>query len=127
MTDRYHQVNEGMRNQAIGADQTNVNAASATLSSDEAKQTQDCAGTGASAPACSQDGPTVSQDQSQLTQADGQLAGYHLLTATRADFLRRLGRLEEAAASYREALDMTATEPERRFLSRRLDEVTAGS
>jgi RNA polymerase sigma-70 factor (ECF subfamily) len=73
------------------------------------------------------DGPAAGLQLVDALEADGQLAGYHLLTATRADFLRRLGRLEEAAASYREALDMTATEPERRFLSRRLDEVTAGS
>jgi RNA polymerase sigma-70 factor (ECF subfamily) len=72
-------------------------------------------------------GPAAGPPVVAARAADGQLAGYHLLTATRADFLRRLGRLEEAAASYREALDMTATEPERRFLSRRLDEVTAGS
>jgi RNA polymerase sigma-70 factor, ECF subfamily len=57
-------------------------------------------------------------------EASGQLAGYHLLAATRADLLRRLGRMDEAAASYRQALDQVATEPERRFLARRLAEVT---
>ena len=36
--------------------------------------------------------------------ASGALAGYHLLPATRADFLRRLGRTTEAAAAYRAAL-----------------------
>ena len=34
----------------------------------------------------------------------GELAGYHLLPATRADLLRRLGRHEEAAEAYRQAL-----------------------
>jgi RNA polymerase sigma-70 factor (ECF subfamily) len=52
-----------------------------------------------------------------------QLAGYHLLPATRADFLRRLGRAEEAASAYREALDLAPTDAERRFLIRRLDEM----
>jgi RNA polymerase sigma-70 factor (ECF subfamily) len=56
--------------------------------------------------------------------AAGPLAGYHLLPATRADFLRRLGRHPEAAAAYREALDLAATEAERRYLSNRLAEVT---
>jgi hypothetical protein len=61
-------------NQAISADQTNVSTASAALSADEGKQTGDCAGRGASSPACSQDAQKVGQDQSQLTQADQQLA-----------------------------------------------------
>jgi RNA polymerase sigma-70 factor (ECF subfamily) len=38
--------------------------------------------------------------------------------------LRRLERLEEAAAAYRRALDLAQTEPERRFLSRRLAEIS---
>jgi RNA polymerase sigma-70 factor (ECF subfamily) len=50
------------------------------------------------------------------------LPGYHLLPAARADLLRRLGRHEEAAAAYREALALARTEPERRFLARRLAE-----
>ena len=48
---------------------------------------------------------------------------YHLLPAARADLLRRLGRRAEAAAAYREALDLVGTGPERRFLERRLAEV----
>jgi len=58
--------------------------------------------------------------------ASGQLAGYHLLPATRADLLRRLGRLPEAADAYREALELAGTDAERRFLRRRLAE-TGGS
>ena len=50
------------------------------------------------------------------------LAGYHLLPATRADLLRRLGRAGEAAAAYREARDLAPTDTERRFLDRRLAE-----
>jgi RNA polymerase sigma-70 factor, ECF subfamily len=55
--------------------------------------------------------------------AAGELAGYHLLPAARADLLRRLGRRAEAAAAYREALALAGNEPDRRFLRRRLDEV----
>jgi RNA polymerase sigma-70 factor (ECF subfamily) len=60
-------------------------------------------------------------------EASGRLDGYHLLHATRADLLRRQGRREEAAAAYRDALALVGSEPERRFLARRLDEVTAGA
>jgi RNA polymerase sigma-70 factor (ECF subfamily) len=49
-----------------------------------------------------------------------------VLPATRADLLRRLGRLPEAAVAYREALDLASTDAERRFLRRRLAE-TGGS
>ncbi len=52
------------------------------------------------------------------------LPGYHLLPAARADLLRRLGRRAEAAAAYREALALVTNEAERRFLERRLTEVT---
>ncbi|GAB2610132.1 sigma-70 family RNA polymerase sigma factor [Streptomyces capparidis] len=50
----------------------------------------------------------------------GALASYHLLPATRADLLRRLGRRAEAAEAYRAALALAPTEAERRFLARRL-------
>jgi RNA polymerase sigma-70 factor (ECF subfamily) len=56
-----------------------------------------------------------------------ELPGYHLLPAARADLLRRLGRREEAAAAYREALGLVTNEAERRFLERRLAEVTASA
>jgi RNA polymerase sigma-70 factor (ECF subfamily) len=48
------------------------------------------------------------------------LDAYHYLHATRADFLRRLGRVEEARAEYEQALQSAHSEPERRFLARRL-------
>jgi RNA polymerase sigma-70 factor (ECF subfamily) len=54
-----------------------------------------------------------------------ELPGYHLLPAARAELLRRSGRRQEAAASYREALALVTNEPERRYLERRLAEVTA--
>jgi RNA polymerase sigma-70 factor (ECF subfamily) len=56
--------------------------------------------------------------------AAGPLVGYHLLPATRADFLRRLGRYAEAAAAYREAVELAGTDAERRYLTRRLEEVS---
>lgn len=52
------------------------------------------------------------------------LPDYHLLPAARADLLRRLGRHDEAAAAYRQALALVTNEAERRFLERRLAEVT---
>lgn len=51
-----------------------------------------------------------------------QLADYHLWHAARADLLRRLDRPDEAAAAYRAALDRAGSEPERRFLTRRIAE-----
>ena len=70
-------------------------------------------------------GPAQGLELVAALEASGTLRGYHLLPATRADLLQRLGRTDEAAASYREALDLAATDAERRFLARRLAE-TAG-
>jgi len=55
--------------------------------------------------------------------AKGELVGYHLAHAARADLCRRLDRLDEARASYETALSLARQEPERRFLLRRLDEM----
>lgn len=52
-----------------------------------------------------------------------ELADYHLWHAARADLLRRLGRTKEAASAYRAALARVGSEPERRFLERRLAEL----
>jgi RNA polymerase sigma-70 factor, ECF subfamily len=54
----------------------------------------------------------------------GRLAEYHLLHATRADLLRRLGRDEEAAAAYRRARELAANPAEQAFLERRLRELS---
>jgi RNA polymerase sigma-70 factor (ECF subfamily) len=59
-----------------------------------------------------------------LAAADN-LANYHLLHAARADLLRRLGSLPEAAVSYERALALVTNDSERRFLERRLREVQA--
>ena len=57
--------------------------------------------------------------------AAGDLDRYHLLHATRADLLRRLGSRAEAAESYGRALALVTNDAERRFLERRLREVEA--
>jgi RNA polymerase sigma factor (sigma-70 family) len=53
-----------------------------------------------------------------------ELGDYRYLHSTRAELLRRLGRHEEARAAFERALRLAATDPERRFLARRLDEVS---
>jgi RNA polymerase sigma-70 factor (ECF subfamily) len=52
------------------------------------------------------------------------LDGYHLWHATRGDLFRRLQRSEEALANYRHAYELTSNEAERRFLARRIRELT---
>lgn len=69
-------------------------------------------------------GPAAGLDLVEKLQASGALPGYHLLPATRADLLRRLHRADEAAAAYRQALELATTDSERRFLTRRLTETT---
>jgi RNA polymerase sigma-70 factor (ECF subfamily) len=53
----------------------------------------------------------------------GEIAGYHLLPAARAELQRRLGRHVEAAESYRRALALVTNEAERRHLEKRLQEI----
>ena len=66
------------------------------------------------------DGPSAGLDLLDALVADGRLEGYHLLPAARAELLHRLGRDGEAAAAYRQALELVGNEPERAFLTRRL-------
>jgi RNA polymerase sigma-70 factor (ECF subfamily) len=54
---------------------------------------------------------------------DEELGNYHLFHAARADLLRRMGREDEAAESYRRALELATNDTERRFLERRLAQV----
>jgi RNA polymerase sigma-70 factor (ECF subfamily) len=58
-------------------------------------------------------------------EGSGDLAGYHLLHATRADLLRRLGRDADAAIAYHRAVELAGSDAERRFLQKRLIEVEA--
>jgi RNA polymerase sigma-70 factor (ECF subfamily) len=53
----------------------------------------------------------------------GELDGYHLAHAARADLCRRLGNKAEAIASYRKALSLSRQAPEQRFLERRIAEL----
>jgi RNA polymerase sigma-70 factor (ECF subfamily) len=69
-------------------------------------------------------GPEAGLDLIASLEASGKLTGYHLLPATRADLLRRLGRHAEAAAAYTEALQLATTDSERRYLAHRLEHLS---
>jgi RNA polymerase sigma factor (sigma-70 family) len=69
------------------------------------------------------DGPQAGLALVDEIASGGQLDGYPYLHSTRADLLRRLGRRGEAASAYRRALELTANEPERAFLDRRVKEM----
>jgi RNA polymerase sigma-70 factor (ECF subfamily) len=69
------------------------------------------------------DGPRPALALIDALAASGDLDGYHLLHAARADLLRRVGSSEEAAKSYERALALATNDSERRFLERRLREV----
>ncbi|GHJ40029.1 RNA polymerase sigma factor [Streptomyces sp. TS71-3] len=70
------------------------------------------------------EGPAAGLALVDALDREGSLAGYRQLPATRADLLRRLDRRPEAAEAYREALSLGATEAERRYMKRRLKEMT---
>jgi len=59
----------------------------------------------------------------ELLDAIEGLEGYHLIHSARADLLRRLDRLAEAASAYRAALALEMNAADRAFLERRLAEV----
>jgi RNA polymerase sigma-70 factor (ECF subfamily) len=71
------------------------------------------------------DGPEAGLAIVDALDASGALASYHLLPATRADLLRRMGRNAEAAEAYGAAAALATTDAERRYLNRRREEVTA--
>ncbi len=73
------------------------------------------------------DGPTSALGLVDKIADSGRLSGYYLLPALRADLLRRLGQFDEAATEYRNAIAFVGSEPERRFLLRRLSEVVNSS
>ena len=66
------------------------------------------------------DGPAAALVLIDRLAERGDLDDYHLLHAARADLLRRIGSLEEAANSYERALAVVTNDSERRFLERRL-------
>jgi RNA polymerase sigma-70 factor (ECF subfamily) len=69
------------------------------------------------------DGAAAGLDALTPLLAEPALAIYGYLSAARADFLRQLGRVSEAAEAYEEALTLTDNEVERAFLAGRLSEV----
>jgi RNA polymerase sigma-70 factor (ECF subfamily) len=72
------------------------------------------------------DGPAAGLAIVETLSGNDVLAGYHLLTATRADLLRRLGRNAEAAVAYRDAMALANTDAERWYLARRCAALLAG-
>jgi RNA polymerase sigma-70 factor (ECF subfamily) len=70
------------------------------------------------------EGPAAGLSLVEEIERSGDLSDYHLLPATRADLLRRLGRSDEAAIAYRRALELASTETERRYLTKRLEDAS---
>lgn len=70
------------------------------------------------------EGPEAGLRLLSVLEKDDELAGYHLLPAARADLLRRANRFPEAAEAYRAALALVTNERERKYLERRLAEVS---
>jgi len=70
-------------------------------------------------------GPAAGLELIDGIAASGDLRDYYLMWSARADLLRRLERWSEAAESYRAALARVGSAPERRFLRRRLEEISA--
>jgi RNA polymerase sigma-70 factor, ECF subfamily len=70
------------------------------------------------------DGPLAGLNLINEIFARGDLENYHLAHAARADLCRRLGQTAEARTSYERALRLTQQEPERRFLKKRLSELS---
>jgi len=66
------------------------------------------------------DGPEIGLAQIDAVLERGELADYYLAHSARADMCRRLGRTDEARASYERALALTQQEPERQFLEGRI-------
>lgn len=69
------------------------------------------------------EGPAAGLALIDALLARGELSGYYLAHAARADLLRRLARRDQARAAYAQALALVKTEPEQRFLEKRLGEL----
>jgi RNA polymerase sigma-70 factor, ECF subfamily len=70
------------------------------------------------------DGPQAGLVLIDALMAQGDLASYHLAHAARADLHRHLNNREQARAAYMQALQIVRQEPERRFIERRLRELS---
>jgi RNA polymerase sigma-70 factor (ECF subfamily) len=71
------------------------------------------------------DGPAAGLALVEALAATGALAQFHLLPATRADLLRRLGRLDEASRAYAEAIALATNDAERIYLQGRRADLTS--
>ena len=69
------------------------------------------------------EGPERGLDLLETAGAGGALEKYYLFHASRADLLRRLGRLTQAAASYATALSLSTNQVEMNYIQRRLNEL----
>src|SRR4029077_14240055 len=65
-------------------------------------------------------GPSARVALADTIAAEGSLAHSHLLHATRADMLGRLGRSQEAGAAYRPAVEQAGNQAQSRLLQRKL-------
>jgi RNA polymerase sigma-70 factor, ECF subfamily len=72
------------------------------------------------------DGPQAGLDRIDAILGRGELDTYHLAHAARAELLRRLGRNDAARGAFARALELTRQEPERRYLTARVDELDRG-
>ncbi|WNM62382.1 RNA polymerase sigma factor [Candidatus Nitrospira neomarina] len=66
------------------------------------------------------DGPLAGLALIDAIFARGDLTNYYLAHSAKAELCRRLGRIAEAKAAYKQALGLTQQKPERRFLEQRL-------
>ncbi|PDS79968.1 RNA polymerase sigma factor [Rhizobium sp. L43] len=71
------------------------------------------------------EGPAKGLDLIDAIFGRRELQAYHLAHAARADFLRRLGRRQEAIAAYETALSLCRQEPEQAFLRKRISDLAA--
>ena len=69
------------------------------------------------------DGPEAGLALIDAILVRGDLVDYHLAHAARGDLCRRMGRVAEAIGAYNRALELATQEPERRFITRRLNEL----
>lgn len=70
------------------------------------------------------DGPLAGLQQVEGILARGELLDYHLAHSARGEFCRQLGRMKEARQAYEKALGLTQQAPEKRFIERRLAELS---
>ena len=71
------------------------------------------------------DGPAAGLALVDSLMSGGELDEYPLAHSARGELCRRLGRLDQAAQAYTKALMLTRQEPQRRFLERRLQQISS--